>query len=166
MMTTPRLIPVRTLGGMTIIVQMNAVHPSASRLIKLLRRGPETPLPHCLNPAILAPSAPQPNVFACCGAPRPTPNERRGISCVAQNWVIDFYGFAPRLAIERDGGGHSQPSQMRKDAAKEDYLRARGIRLLRIANGMVVQDPREFLRKVREAIAGGQETTPHPSRDG
>jgi len=55
---------------------------------------------------------------------------------------------------------------MRKDAAKEDYLRARGIRLLRIANGMVVQDPREFLRKVREAIAGGQETTPHPSRDG
>jgi len=178
MMTTPRLIPVRTLGGMTIIVQMNAVHPSAGRLIKLLRQGPEPPLPHRLNPAILAPSAPQPNVFACCGAPRPTPNERRGISCVAQNWapslaanVVSKTGSLISTASHPDWrsngrGGHSQPSQMRKDAAKEDYLRARGIRLLRIANGMVVQDPREFLRKDREAIAGGQETTPHPSRDG
>jgi very-short-patch-repair endonuclease len=55
---------------------------------------------------------------------------------------------------------------MRKDAAKEDYLKARGIRLLRIANGLVMEDPQEFLRKVRDAMASGQETTPHPSRDG
>ena len=86
--------------------------------------------------------------------------------CRLENWVIDFYSFEHRLAIELDGGVHARPSQMRKDAAKEDYLKARGIRLLRIANGMVEQDPGEFLRKVREAIAGGQETTPHPSRDG
>jgi len=53
---------------------------------------------------------------------------------------------------------------MRKDAVKEDFLRTAGIRLLRIANGLVIEDPEEFLRKVREAIAGGRELTPHPSR--
>jgi len=84
--------------------------------------------------------------------------------CRIENWVVDFYCFEHRLAIELDGGVHSQPSQMRKDAEKEDYLRAVGIRLLRIANGLVMQDQEEFLRKVREAIAGGRELTPHPSR--
>jgi uroporphyrinogen-III synthase len=86
--------------------------------------------------------------------------------CRLENCVIDFYCFEHRLAIELDGGVHSQPSQMRKDAVKEDYLKARGIRLLRIANGLVMEDPQEFLRKVRNAMASGQETTPPPSRPG
>jgi len=88
-----------------------------------------------------------------------------------ENWVVDFYCFEHRLAIELDGGVHSQPSQMRKDAAKEDYLRTLGISLLRIPNGLVVEDPEEFVLKVREAIevrmarvTQYEQTTPHPSR--
>jgi uroporphyrinogen-III synthase len=69
-----------------------------------------------------------------------------------ENWVVDFYCFEHRLAIELDGGVHSQPSQMRKDASKEDYLRTLGISLLRIPNGLVLGDPEEFVRKVREAM--------------
>jgi very-short-patch-repair endonuclease len=42
---------------------------------------------------------------------------------------------------------------LRKDATKEDYLRTLRISLLRIPNGLVVEDPEEFVRKVREAIA-------------
>jgi uroporphyrinogen-III synthase len=72
--------------------------------------------------------------------------------CRIENWVVDFYCFEPRLAIELDGGVHSQSSQMRKDAAKEDYLRSLGIGLLRIPNGLVLEDPEEFVRKVREAV--------------
>ena len=72
--------------------------------------------------------------------------------CRIENWGVDFYCFEHRLAIELDGGVHSQPSQMRKDAAKEDYLRSLGIGLLRIANGLVLEDHEEFVRKVREAI--------------
>ena len=72
--------------------------------------------------------------------------------CRIENWVVDFYCFEHRLAIELDGGVHSQPSQMRRDAAKEDYLRRLGISLMRIPNGLVVGDPEEFVRKVREAI--------------
>jgi very-short-patch-repair endonuclease len=41
---------------------------------------------------------------------------------------------------------------MRKDASKEDYLKTLGISLLRIPNGLVLEDPEEFVRKVREAI--------------
>jgi very-short-patch-repair endonuclease len=40
----------------------------------------------------------------------------------------------------------------RKDVTKDDYLRSLGIGLLRIPNGLVLEDPEEFVRKVREAI--------------
>jgi very-short-patch-repair endonuclease len=73
--------------------------------------------------------------------------------CRIDKWVVDFYCFEHRLALELDGGVHSQTSQMRKDAAKEDYLRTIGVRLLRIPNGLVLQDPEEFVRKVRGQIA-------------
>ena len=72
--------------------------------------------------------------------------------CRIENWFVDFYCFEHRLAIELDGGIHSRPSQMRKDAAKEDYLRTLGIRLVRIPDGLVLKDPEEFVRKVQEAI--------------
>jgi very-short-patch-repair endonuclease len=41
---------------------------------------------------------------------------------------------------------------MCKDAAKEDYLRTLGIRLLRIPNAMVLEHPDEFVRKVVGAM--------------
>jgi very-short-patch-repair endonuclease len=64
---------------------------------------------------------------------------------------VDFYCFEHRLAIELDGSVHSQPSQMQNDAAKEDYLRTLGIRLLRIPNAMALEDPEEFVRTVWDA---------------
>ena len=53
-----------------------------------------------------------------------------------EKWVLGFYCFEHRLAIELDGAVHSQVDQMRNDAAKEDYLRTLGIRLLRILNAI------------------------------
>jgi very-short-patch-repair endonuclease len=41
---------------------------------------------------------------------------------------------------------------MQKDAAKEDYLRKLGISLLRIPNGLVLEDPEGFVGEVRQAI--------------
>ena len=48
---------------------------------------------------------------------------------------------------------------MRKDAAKEDYLRTRGIRLLRIANAMVLEHADEVVRKVAGAMGAVGEKT-------
>jgi len=90
--------------------------------------------------------------------------------CRIENCLVDFYCFEHRLAIELDGGVHSQPSQMHRDAAKEDYLRTLGISLLRIPNGLVLEDPEGFVEKVREAIEAKsrqpEQETPHPSRSG
>ena len=69
-----------------------------------------------------------------------------------ENGVLDFYCFEHRLALELDGGVHSHIDQVRKDAAKEDYLWMLGIRLLRIPNAMVLEHPDEFVREVVEAI--------------
>jgi very-short-patch-repair endonuclease len=69
-----------------------------------------------------------------------------------EDGVLDFYCFQHRLALELDGGVHSQIDQMRRDAKKEDHLRSLGIRLLRIPNDMVLEHPEEFLRKVIEAM--------------
>jgi very-short-patch-repair endonuclease len=74
-----------------------------------------------------------------------------------ENGVLDFYCFEHRLAIELDGGVHSQIDQMRKDAAKEDYLRTLGIRLLRIPNAMVLEHPDEFGREVVKAFRASVE---------
>jgi very-short-patch-repair endonuclease len=66
--------------------------------------------------------------------------------------TFSAFQFSRRLAIELDGGVHSQINQMRKDAAREDYLRTLGIRLLRIPNAMVLGHPDEFVRKVVGAM--------------
>ncbi|HXX22636.1 MAG TPA: DUF559 domain-containing protein [Terriglobia bacterium] len=83
-----------------------------------------------------------------------------------ESWVVDFYCFEHRLAIELDGGVHSQPSRIRRDAAKEDCLRMLGISSLRLPNGLVLEDPEGYVGRVREAIGGGHGTTPHPFRSG
>ena len=67
------------------------------------------------------------------------------------NYVVDFYSFERRLAVELDGGVHSQPSQIRKDREKDAYLESLGIWVLRVPNGLVSEDPEGFVRKVGEA---------------
>ena len=71
--------------------------------------------------------------------------------------------FENRLALELDGGVHSQIDQMRRDAVKEDYLRTLGIRLLRIPNAMVLEHPDEFVRKVVGAMGVVAEKGPLPA---
>jgi len=44
-----------------------------------------------------------------------------------ENGVLDFYCFEHRLAIELEGGVHSQIDQMCSNAAKEDHLRTLGV---------------------------------------
>jgi len=63
-------------------------------------------------------------------------------------YVVDFYCFDIRLAIELDGGAHSQPIQIKRDAAKDEYLRSLGIQVLRVPNGLVLEDPEEFQAKI------------------
>ena len=85
-------------------------------------------------------------------APDAGPAAGREVSPPIENWVVDFYCFEHRLAVELDGSVHSQPSQMGRDAAKEDNLRTLGICLLRVPNGWVMEDPEGLVRKVWEQM--------------
>lgn len=66
-------------------------------------------------------------------------------------YVVDFYCPQARLAVELEGSVHSQPSQTKKDKARDALLRRMGIRVLRLPNAMVMEDPETFVRKIREA---------------
>jgi very-short-patch-repair endonuclease len=66
------------------------------------------------------------------------------------NYVVDFYRFEARLAVELDGSAQAQPSQVKRDRAKDAYLKSIGIRVLRLPNGLVTENPEEFVKKIRE----------------
>jgi uroporphyrinogen-III synthase len=66
------------------------------------------------------------------------------------NYVVDFYCFEIRLAVELDGSAHAQPSRMKKDRAKDAFLTRLGIRVLRLTNGLVTDNPEEFIKTIRE----------------
>ena len=72
--------------------------------------------------------------------------------CPIGNYVADFYCVEASLAIELDGSIHSQPSQLRKDVTKDAFFKSRGIHMLRVPNGMVLDHPEEFLKKIRDAL--------------
>jgi very-short-patch-repair endonuclease len=44
------------------------------------------------------------------------------------HYTVDFYCRELRLALELDGEVHSQPSQLKRDKAKDEYLRTWGLR--------------------------------------
>ena len=66
------------------------------------------------------------------------------------NHVVDFYCFELRLAVELDGSAHAQPSRIKKDRAKDAYLTRLGIRVLRLPNGLVTDNPEGFVKTIRE----------------
>ena len=64
-------------------------------------------------------------------------------------YIVDFYCPAETLAIELDGEPHNAPNRQDYDAARESYLQAQGIRIVRFENGEIL----ERLPLVLEAIA-------------
>lgn len=80
------------------------------------------------------------------------------------NYIVDFYCPEVRLAVEVDGYSHMQPEIVEKDLKKENYLRGKGIRLLRIKNEEVLGDITFVLSKIENATAVKDKQTTHPPR--
>jgi very-short-patch-repair endonuclease len=74
-------------------------------------------------------------------------------------YIADFYCSAVKLVVEVDGGVHEQEDRIVRDHHRDEYLRGRGCRVLRITAREVLQDPDAAAAKVR-AAAG----MPPPSR--
>jgi len=62
-----------------------------------------------------------------------------------KRFFADFYCPALRLVIELDGAPHRDPAQADYDAARTEWLEARGYRVMRLAN-------RELSRAILEEL--------------
>ena len=50
------------------------------------------------------------------------------------NYILDFYCASAKIAIELDGSQHYEELGKAKDAERDNYLKARGIQVLRYSN--------------------------------
>ncbi|MGN6156355.1 MAG: endonuclease domain-containing protein [Sphingomicrobium sp.] len=55
-------------------------------------------------------------------------------------YIVDFYCAAARLVIEIDGISHSMGERPERDARRDRWLRAQGLRVLRFAAADVMRD--------------------------
>ena len=65
-------------------------------------------------------------------------------------WFADFCCPQRGLVVGLDGSAHAQHSQARWDGRRDLALEQAGYTVLRLSNGMVLQDPEAFVRKVME----------------
>ena len=56
-------------------------------------------------------------------------------------YVLDFYCHAARLVVEVDGISHGMGDRATHDERRDNWLRAQGLRVLRIAASDVLADP-------------------------
>ena len=74
-------------------------------------------------------------------------------------YIVDFYAPAANLVIEVDGSQHFEAEQRRQDAARDHYLQADGLRVLRFDNRQVLTETEAVVeviwRAVLAAKAGG-----------
>ena len=62
-------------------------------------------------------------------------------------YVLDFYCPTMKLAIEVDGGQHNESGNREHDVARSEYLKARGIDVIRFWDN-------EVLREMESVLAG------------
>jgi very-short-patch-repair endonuclease len=67
-------------------------------------------------------------------------------------YIIDFYCPKLRLAVELDGGQHSEEEVRGYDMVRSDYLRAQGIETIRFWNNDVMKNIEGVLLKIAEKI--------------
>ena len=77
-------------------------------------------------------------------------------------YILDFYCHELKLAVELDGGQHNEPAGRARDAGRTDYLRARGIEVLRFWNDDVLRETEAVLEAIYRAIEARRDGAPSP----
>lgn len=67
-------------------------------------------------------------------------------------YIIDFFAPAIKLAIELDGGVHEVLKQKEYDINRQIYLESFGIKFIRITNKEFLGNPNKAFKKIEEAI--------------
>ena len=66
-------------------------------------------------------------------------------------FLLDMFCVEHQLEVEVDGGVHSDPVQAARDAARSEFLKAHGIRVLRFSNEEVLHNLPDVLKRIVEA---------------
>lgn len=66
--------------------------------------------------------------------------------------VVDFACLEAKLIVEVDGGIHTHPDVIRKDAARDDKLTAQGFRVLRFSTAAIESDLETVLIVIERAV--------------
>ncbi len=77
-----------------------------------------------------------------------------------ERYVLDFFCFDARLAIEVDGGSHSDEMELASDAKRTTFLEANGVRVVRFQNDDVLRNVDGVLEMIYAAL--GQQCAPSP----
>jgi very-short-patch-repair endonuclease len=81
---------------------------------------------------------------------------------VIGDFVVDFYAPALRLAIEVDGGGHTEVSQVEYDRRRTAVLEGQGILVLRFWNHDVLVNEDLVIKEIHRTLV--QRLNGAPSR--
>jgi very-short-patch-repair endonuclease len=73
--------------------------------------------------------------------------------------VLDFFCLEAMLNIELDGGQHGTPEHRMRDSARDAWLAARGIKVLRFWNGRLRREKEVVRETIWHAL---QERAPQP----
>jgi len=65
-------------------------------------------------------------------------------------YIVDFYCPAERLVIELEGSAHDSDAVSRRDFSRERFLSAAGLRVLRLENRNVFDNPEGVLQLIRQ----------------
>jgi len=79
-------------------------------------------------------------------------------------YVVDFYCSAAKLIIELDGDQHGEDRHVRYDAARTQWLLARGYRVLRFPNGEFLKTPQIVLDGIAHVLEARAVPLPKPPK--
>lgn len=75
-------------------------------------------------------------------------------------YIADFYCVEAKLVIELDGEPHQTPEGQQKDKARDAWMHAQGLEVLRIGGFQVENETQQVLQRIDEVL---QRCCPHPN---
>ena len=67
-------------------------------------------------------------------------------------YILDFYCFKEKLAIELDGKDHYSDAGYESDIIRDEFLRKQGIRVFRIENEDVFKNTEDVLEEIKNNL--------------
>ena len=80
-------------------------------------------------------------------------------------YILDFYCPAVRLALEIDGDSHFGGGAEERDAERQDYIEATGIRVIRFVNQDIYHNMPMVLEAIAEAANQAKQRTSAPAEE-